>query len=51
MKTLLKICGKWLFICTTSPLTLLLFAFGALLMYPATLLLDLYRKLTTEENQ
>lgn len=49
MKNLLKICGKWFFICTTSPLTLLLFAAGALLMYPATMLLNLYKKINTED--
>lgn len=51
MKETLKACGKWLFICATSPLTLLLFAAGALLMYPATMLLNLYKKINTEENQ
>lgn len=50
MKETLKACGKWLFICVTSPLTLLLFAAGALLMYPATMLLNLYKKINSEEK-
>lgn len=51
MTTKLKKALDAAFVSVTAPIVLLLLAFGTLFMWPATAILNLYSKLTTEENQ